>query len=78
MLNFNVTFQREFTVQIEADSIKTAEVTARNILAQFPKDSCKLTSVAKDEATRRVPAAKPKRQRATRCAADEWLEPDER
>lgn len=77
MLTFNVTLQREFDVQVEADSLEAADAMARDILTHFPPGKAKLTSVAKDEAIR-VPAAKPKRQRTARCAADEWLEPDER
>lgn len=45
MKNFNVRFAREFEVQVQADETAIAEVLAKRVIAQFPKDSCKLLSI---------------------------------
>jgi hypothetical protein len=45
MKKFNVKFQREFEVQVEADSLEIAGQLARQVLAQFPAGSCKLLSI---------------------------------
>lgn len=45
MNKFNVKFQRDFEVQIEADTVELAEKLANQVLAQFPKDTCKLLSI---------------------------------
>ena len=42
---FNVQFLRRFEVQIEADSLATAERLAREVLKQFPADSVRLLSI---------------------------------
>lgn len=50
MKKYNVTFQREFEVGIEAESTEIAEKLANQVLTQFPKGSCKLLSIIADDA----------------------------
>lgn len=45
MKKFTVKFLREFEVEVQADSGDMASQIAASILAQFPKDSCKLLSI---------------------------------
>ena len=43
---YSVTFQRQFTVEVDADSLGRAEQVARHVLEQFPLDSgAKLLSI---------------------------------
>lgn len=44
---FNVTFSREFEVQIDAEDLQSAEKLAQQRIAQFPADApARLLSVA--------------------------------
>lgn len=45
MKKFTVKFQREFEVEVEADSLETAEQLARQVLLQFPPQTAKLLSI---------------------------------
>ena len=45
MKTFDVTFQREFTVQIEADNLEHAQKLAHQVMAQHPPGKAKLTSI---------------------------------
>lgn len=45
MKKFAVKFLREFEVEVVAENSASAQTIASNILAQFPKDSCKLLSI---------------------------------
>ena len=64
--NYGVTLVREFQVEVEADSLETADTLARRIIAQFPTGTCKLLSVVADSSK---PAAlcKSKRKAEGRC-----------
>jgi hypothetical protein len=44
-MKYNLTFQSEFEVTIEADTLEAAERMARKVVAEFPPNTCKLTSV---------------------------------
>jgi|SRR5579871_1508381 len=46
---FRVKFLREFEVEIEAESGEMATQISSSILAQFPKDTCKLLSVIAED-----------------------------
>lgn len=45
MKKFSVKFLREFEVEVQANSGDAASKLAGAILAQFPKDTCKLLSI---------------------------------
>ena len=49
MKKFNVKFSREFEVDVEAETTEIAQALARNIIAQFPKGSCKLLSIIAED-----------------------------
>lgn len=48
MKKFSVKFLREFEVEIQAESAEIASQLAAKVLAQFPKDSCKLLSIIQE------------------------------
>lgn len=50
MKKYQVTFQRAFEVNVEADSLEVAELLAKQIIAQFPADTCKLLSIVAEDA----------------------------
>lgn len=50
MKKFQVKFVREFEVGIEAVDTPTAEALARQVLAQFPKDTVKILSIIAEDA----------------------------
>lgn len=52
-MKFNVKFQREFEIQINASDLAAAEARAHGVLAQFPSETCKLLSIVTAE---RVPS----------------------
>lgn len=57
MSKFNVKFQRDFEVGIEADDVATADKLARSVLAQFPEGTCKVLSVVAEGADMEKPCA---------------------
>ena len=45
MKKFKVKFQREFEVDVHAETIEMARTLTDAVLGQFPKDTCKLLSI---------------------------------
>lgn len=58
MNKYRIKFQRDFEVDVEAEGIQLAEGIGKAILAQFPKDTCKLLSI---EAHGEVAAVQPEK-----------------
>jgi hypothetical protein len=50
MKKFSVKFIREFEVEVQAEDTATAKLMADAVIAQFPKDSCRLLSVVAEDA----------------------------
>lgn len=49
MKKFKVKFVREFEVQIQAENGAMASQVGSSIIAQFPKDTCKLLSIIAED-----------------------------
>ena len=58
MNKYRIKFQRDFEMDVEAEGIQLAEKIGQAILAQFPKDTCKLLSI---EAHGEVAAVQPEK-----------------
>jgi hypothetical protein len=64
MKKYFVVFQRDFEVEVEAESTADAAVLARQIVAQFPAGTCKLLSIkAEDYVEPPEPATPPSKPR---------------
>ena len=48
MKKYLVKFQRDFEVEIEADTVGVVQGLARNVLRQFPEGTCKLLSITRE------------------------------
>lgn len=49
MKKFTVKFQREFEVQVEAETPAIAQQLTKQIMAQFPEGTCKLLSIVAED-----------------------------
>lgn len=49
MKKFHVKFSRVFEVDVTAETLDVAQMLARNVIAQFPKDSCTLLSIIPED-----------------------------